>query len=244
MSKPTPLTRERAIAHENLHARLSALLKQLERVAARRPFEPVPAETLALASGLCREAKKLLGRAGRSVPVPQAGKAGKTGKAGAAPDHAGRDHAGLLALLGQALVELEGFEAAWSGHSATLGYAIWDVPGPALPVKRLLPRDIKPKKLEAQGEMTTPQMREKLVHIILTRFAAGYDEGYADAKAGKPPSATYAEINWDRLTERQQQARRRANPDLPETPIRYTNPPRELVPHGAVLRDPAERHKR
>lgn len=56
-----------------------------------------------------------------------------------------------MALLGQALVELEGFEAAWSGHSATLGYAIWDVPGPALPVKRLLPRDIKPKKLEPQG---------------------------------------------------------------------------------------------
>ncbi len=94
-------------------------------MAGRRPFEPVPAETLALASGLCREAIKLLGRAGRAVPVPQAG------KAGAAPDHAGRDHAGLLALLGQALVELEGFEAAWSGHSATLGYAIWDAPGPA-----------------------------------------------------------------------------------------------------------------
>lgn len=239
MSNPTPLTRERVAAHENLHARLSALLKQLERVAARRPFEPVPAETLALASGLCREAIKLLGRAGRAIPVPQAGKTGKTGTPGA-----GTDHAGLAALLGQALVELEGFEAAWSGHSATLGYAIWDVPGPALPVKRLLPRDIKPKKLEAQGEMTTPQLREKLTHIILTRFAAGYDEGYADAKAGKPPSARYAEDNWDRLTERQQQARRRANPDLPETPIRYSNPPRELVPHGAVLRDPAERNRR
>lgn len=233
MSNPTPLTRERVAAHENLHARLSVLLKQLERVAARRPFEPVPAETLALASGLCREAIKLLGRAGRAIPVPQAG------KAGASPDHAG-----LAALLGQALVELEGFEAAWSGHSATLGYAIWDVPGPALPVKRLLPRDIKPKKLEAQGEETTPQLREKLIHIILTRFAAGYDEGYAAAKEGKPPSARYAEDNWDRLTERQQQARRRANPERPETPIRYTNPPRELVPHGAVLRDPAERHRR
>jgi hypothetical protein len=242
MSKPTPLTRERVAAHENLHARLSVLLKQLERVAARRPFEPVPAETLALASGLCREAIKLLGRAGRAVPVPQAGQAGKAGKSGT--PGAGPDHAGLAALLGQALVELEGFEAAWSGHSATLGYAIWDVPGPALPVKRLLPRDIKPKKLEAQGEETTPQMREKLIHVILTRFAAGYDEGYAAAKEGKPPSATYAEINWDRLTERQQKARRRANRDLPETPIRYTNPPRELVPHGAVLRDPAERHRR
>jgi hypothetical protein len=87
-------------------------------------------------------------------------------------------------------------------------------------------------------------MRERLIHVILTRFAAGYDEGYAAAKEGKPPSTRYAEDNWDRLTERQQQARRRANPDLPETPFRYTNPPRELVPHGAVLSDPAERHKR
>ena len=233
MSNPTPLTRERVAAHENLHARLSALLKQLERVAVRRPAEPVPAETLQLGSALCREAKKLLGRAGRAVPVPQAGKAG-----------AGPDHAGLAALLGQALVELEGFEAAWSGHSDTLGYAVWDVPGPALPVKRLLPKNAKAKKLEPQGEMTTAEMRAKLTHIILTRYAAGYDEGYAAAKEGKPPSARYAEDNWDSLTERQQKARRRANPDLPETPIRYTNPPRELVPHGAVLSDPAERHRR
>lgn len=111
--------------------------------------------------------------------MPQGDRAGKTDKAGVGPDHAG-----LAALLGQALVELEGFEAAWSGHSDNLGYAVWDVPGPAPPVKRLLPKNAKAKKLEPQGEMTKAQMREKLTHIILTRYAACYDEGYAAAKAG------------------------------------------------------------
>lgn len=229
---PSPaLTPEIIAAHERLYPRLAALLKQVERVAARRPGAEVTEETGRLARELCREAARLLGRDGRGIglPKPVAG--------------APLDHGGLAIHLGQALAGLEQFEATHSGHSKQLGYAIWQVDGPPLPVTRLLPKGAGGRVTEPRAEKMSP-IRRELTRLILTRYSAGYDAGYRDATEGRPPSASYAERVWDGDREQEAGLAAAQRAGLPRPRVRYSNPPRALVPKGAVLTDPKERQNR
>lgn len=229
---PTPaLTPEIIAAHERLYPRLAALLKQVERVAARRPGVEVTEETGRLARELCREAARLLGRDGRGIglPKPVAG--------------APLDHGGLAIHLGQALAGLEQFEATHSGHSKQLGYAIWQVDGPPMPVTRLLPKGVGGKAIKTR-DPEADLHRRMVYKLIVGRYKAGYDQGFRDATDGKEPSAQYAEAVWDSLMEHEQGAKRSFAPGEPRPRVRYERPPREIVPEGAKLSDPKERHRR
>ncbi|MDB5538555.1 MAG: hypothetical protein JWQ89_282 [Devosia sp.] len=209
MPQPTtPLTRETILAHERLHPRIAALLKQVERVAARRPAQPVPEESLKLSRTLCREAAKLLGREGRGIGVP------------AGPAGPGLDHGGLAVALGQAIAALEAFEAEHSGQSKKLGHAIWQIDGPPMPVTRLLPKGHGGKEVKTRDPEAERNRRE-VYRLIMGRFKAGYDEGYQAAMDGKPPSARYAEDAWDRLMEREQGAEAARKAGEPKPRVRY-----------------------
>lgn len=227
---PSPLTPDLIAAHERLHPRLASLLKQVERTASRRPAQLVPAESVKLAQQLCREAAMVLGREGRGIRMPRS--------AAGAP----LDHASLAVHLGQALAGLELFETTHSGHSKQLGYAIWQIDGPPRPVTRLLPKG-HGGKLAKTSDPEAAQNRRKAYKLIVGRFKAGYDEGYRQAMAGKPPSASYAEGVWDSLMEHEQGARGPLAPGESRPRVRYERPPREIVPNGATLSDPKERRR-
>lgn len=181
---PTPtLTPEAVAAHERLYPRLAALMKQVERVASRRPGAPVPEESAKLSRELCREAARLLGRDGRGIGLPKP-------VAGAAP----LDHAGLAIHLGQAVAGLEAFEAA---HSAVVaGVPSWQLgTGESRPVARLWARAAstgqrqaapKPQAARSRYDETPAQMRSAVIKRIMERENQRYMQGYRDAKAGKP----------------------------------------------------------
>ncbi len=227
MPNPTPLTPALIAAHERLHSRLAALFKQVERVAARRPGQPVAGEIEKLARELCREAARLLGREGRSVAMGQA-----------KPGGGGLDHAGLAVALGQALSGLEAFEAEHSGHSEQLGYAIWRLEGVPIPVRRLLPEGQAGGKVEPRDPEAGMHMRA-VAKMIMVRFRDGYNNGYKDAMAGKPPSPATVERIWDGLMEIE--ARRKSEQTGQPMRIRRSNPPRHLLPKGATPSDPRSR---
>lgn len=179
---PTTLTPEIIATHERLYPRLAALLKQVERVAARRSRVPVPEETAKLSRELCREAARLLGKDGRGIGLPKS-------SAGAP-----LDHAGLAILLGQAVAGLEAFEAA---HSAVVaGVPSWQLGnGESRPVARLraraaatAQRQATPKQQVARSryDETPAQMRSAVIKRIMERENQRYMQGYRDAKAGKP----------------------------------------------------------
>ena len=239
MPKPTStLTPETILAHERLYPRLASLLKQVERVAGQRAAQPAPAESLKLAQQLCRETARLLGREGRGIGVPRgAAKGATSGEAG------GLDHAGLAVALGQALAGLEAFEAEHSGHSKKLDCAVWQIDGPPMPVTRLLPKGHGGKAIKTKDPEAALH-RRMVYKLIVGRFKAGYDEGYKAASEGQPPSARYAEGVWDSLMETEQGAKEMRGPGEPRPRVRYEHPPREIVPNGATLTDPKERHRR
>lgn len=187
MPKPTStLTRESILAHERLYPRVTALLKQVERVAARRPSQPVPDESLKLARELCREAAALLGKDGRGIEVPR----------GAAAE--GFDHAGLAVALGQALAGLEAFEAANSVYSAKYGAVCWMLPdGGMEPVSRLKPKERSKGPFGGKTEAERAQDKEmhaKVVRRIIRRENYAYFQGYRDAQQGKPPRTPLTEF--------------------------------------------------
>lgn len=183
MPQPTStLTRDTILAHERLHPRIAALLKQVERVAARRPTQPVPEESMKLSRELCREAARLLGRDGRGIGV-------------------GRgtlDHSGLAVMLGQALAGLEAFEAANSVYSAKHGAVCWMLPeGGMEPVSRLRPKERPKGPFGGKTEMERKQDKEmhaKVVQRIIRRENYAYFQGYRDAQQGKPPRTPLTEF--------------------------------------------------
>ncbi len=181
---PTTLTKTVIATHERLHPRLAALLKQVERVAGKRPGEPVPEETLKLSQTLIREAAKLLGREGRGISAP---------KGSSAAGKAALDHQNLAVALGQALAGLEAFEGT---HTVLAGgVRSWQLgDGTRQPVARLL------AKTSARGATTAPakpdfgfmgrtasEARQKLYSRMIERENLRYMQGYRDAKAGKDP---------------------------------------------------------
>ena len=178
---PTPLTPATARLHEALYPRVTALLKQVERAAAKHPEQPIPPATLGVARGLFGEARKVLGRA----VGPRAG----LGFA---------DLGGLSLGLGQLVARLEGFEAAHSGFSKKARCVVWHVAGPVLPVTRLKPPGVEAGPVAPDDARLSPA-RLQLTRLVMARYAAGYDQGYRDASAGYPPNGEYAERIWDEL---------------------------------------------
>jgi hypothetical protein len=215
--EPT-LTPAIALAHERLTPRVAALLKQVERSAARHPEHPVPEATRAVAKSLFGEARKILGREAMRI--------------------VGAATANLSALsvgLGQLVAMLEAFEAEHSGFSAKAKCVVWRLAGPPLPVTRLEPPGVEagPPADDMPESAKPGGAREQLVRLIMGRFAAGYDEGYRDAKEGRPPSSRYAEGAWEAMVKwcgGDEAARLR---DLDK---RYgtTKPPPHLMPIGAL----------
>lgn len=185
MPKPTStLTPETILAHERLYPRLASLLKQVERVAAQRPTQPVPAESVKLARELCQEAAQLLGKQGRGIVVPR-------GAAGVL------DHASLAVALGQAVAGLEAFEGEHAQLSARHQAICWTLPdGKRQPVARLLPRT-PPKGAtvwdEAEREFGKAE-HDIVIRRLIDRENAVYLIGYRDARAGKPPRKPLEEI--------------------------------------------------
>jgi len=227
----TTLTKTLIATHERLYPRLASLLKQVERVAGREPRMEVPAETARLSRDLVREAARLLGPDGRGLSVPQGASAG-----GSAP---ALDHARLAIALGQAVAGLEAFEAAHSGWSNDARCAVWRIDGPPQPVLRLLRPGSDANPVPSRNPESA-RLREKVYRLIMGRYAAGYDAGYRDATAGTPPRADYCERVWDAIANRMggDEAARRSGKQAGDI---YSNPPRQLVPEGAELSDPAER---
>jgi len=203
-----------ALAHERLTPRVAALLKQVERSAARHPQHPVPEAMGEVAKSLFVEARKILGREVMRF--------------------AGTASADLSALsigLGQLVAELEGFEAAHSGWSAKAKCTVWQVEGPVLPVTRLKPPGVEVGpvvKRRAEGD----RMRAQLEKLIAARYASGYDDGYRDANEGRPPSSRYGEMIWDKLVKA---AGNDEGARLRELKRRYgtSRPPPHLMPVGA-----------
>ena len=209
------LTAAAALAHERLYPRVTALLKQVER-SARHPNHPVPPATLGVARGLFGEARKILGREAARIAAT-----------------ATADLSALAVGLGQLVAALEAFEAANSGWSAKAKCTVWRLEGPPKPVQRLLPPGVE--AVPAQPGSGKPnKAREELIRLVMARFAAGYDQGYRDAKEGNPPSSRLAEGAGEKMVEEyggDEPARLR---DL-ERRYGTTKPPPHLMPIGAEL---------
>lgn len=154
MPKPTStLTPETILAHERLYPRLASLLKQVERVAAQRPMQPVPTESVKLARELCQEAAQLLGRQGRGIGVPRGA----------------LDHASLAVALGQALAGLEAFEGAHAQLSARHQAICWMLPdGKRQPVARHLP--LTPPKGANAWEEEEREFRKERYDALVRRL--------------------------------------------------------------------------
>lgn len=214
MPQPT-LTPAIALAHERLYPRVTALVKQVERSAARQPGHPVPPATLEVARTLFGEARKILGReAMRGIGV------------------ANGDLSALALGLSQLVAQLEGFEAEHSGFSAKAKCVVWRLEGPPMPVTRLKPAGVEagPKPV---NDRRAEETREQLMKLIAARFVAGYDEGYRDAQEGKPPSSRYAEIVWEALVKMAGGSDEAARLRLLKQRYGTTTPPSHLMPIGA-----------
>lgn len=171
------LTPEIIVAHERLYPRLASLLKQVERVAAQRPTQPVPTESVKLARELCQEAAQLLGKHGRGIAVPR-------GAPGAL------DHASLAVALGQAVAGLEAFEGEHAQLSARHQAICWTLPdGKRQPVARLLP--LTPPKgatiWDEEEREFTKERHAAVVRRLIHRENQTYLVGYRDGRAGRPP---------------------------------------------------------
>lgn len=148
-SNPTA-TRMLAARHEALWLKLTALHTQIATVATKRPQTPVSAHTITVAEDLLREALPFLVK-GDHLPM-------------AAPDHGG-----LLTQLGQALAEMDHWEASHSRWDDLQKAYLWQVRGPLpLPVRRLRPKLVGSANVETDPARATKMLdlRVKLAKRI------------------------------------------------------------------------------
>lgn len=118
--KPPPVTHKLAERHEALWLKLSALHKQIAPLAARKPETPIAEQTRIVAEALLADAW-VFGPGWDKLPM-------------AAPDHGG-----LLTQLGQALAEMENYEARQTGWHDDKKCFMWSIPNAPVPVRRLRP---------------------------------------------------------------------------------------------------------
>jgi len=157
------VTPEQAERHEALVTRLLRLLRQVESVAARRPDEPVSAALETIAADLLFEATQFCARKLRALPVP-------------APDYPG-----LAAQLGQALADLETFEARHTVWDAAQKAFVWRFTlSRARPIARLrqaVAPPVSPKDSRA--------LHERLQKLLDARAAEQFDKGFAAGRAAR-----------------------------------------------------------
>jgi hypothetical protein len=168
MAEPTvtPLQAER---HEALVVRLEAVLRELRPLAARHPDVAVDAPLRTLAETLLFEMRRALPRQDRE-PFPQVAET----------------FAALVVQLGQALAALEVFEVRHSLWSPPHQAYVWRLGrGRSQPVARLRPRLAQQAEAERRD---SDRMRREIVRRIEAKADAAYEQGYADAQNGKPPS--------------------------------------------------------
>lgn len=176
MPQLTTLTPAIALAHGRLYPRVTALLKQVERSAARHPEHPVPATTRAVANTLIAEARKILGR-----------------EALRGAGSAMADLSALAVALSQLVAMLEAFEAAHSSFSYELRALAWDVPKAPMPISRLKPRGLVKgfAPVNPQRQADGDKLRARIAQRIDEIASARYMSGYRDAKAGRPPQPPF-----------------------------------------------------
>jgi hypothetical protein len=96
-----------------------------------------------------------------------------------------KSFAGLAGALGQARARLAQFEAQHSVWDPGLNAHVWRGNRDAkLPVRRLRPQLTVVKTAAEQRH--SDHIRKELVRRIHAKFSSGYDEGYRDAREGKP----------------------------------------------------------
>jgi hypothetical protein len=164
----------RARLHEALVLKLEALLDELRPLAARHPEGAVGPALRATAEALLYEAARFRPRRRREV-FPAA-----------APT------LGALAVeLGQARAGLEAFELTHSAWSPKHKAFLWHVAGTPLPVARLRARaDIADR---AQGRAES-RLRRDLVRQVRVKIEDAYEQGYDDARQGRPQRTAEAGI--------------------------------------------------
>mgnify|MGYP000627929290 CR=1 FL=1 len=162
---PMPfVTTATADRHEELHLRLSALVRHVEAIAARRAAAEPDGETLRLAEDLLYAVRPFGGRRMRGLPA-------------AAPTYSG-----LAAQLGSALASLEAFELRHTVYSPALKCVVWRVEGnDRHVVARLRPTPATPPA-SVRSARELEATRSKVARLFRSRYEAGYD----DAIAGRP----------------------------------------------------------
>ena len=162
----TTITQTDAEAHEALVTRTVRLLRQAEAVSSRRPDEPVSPAVAALAADLLFEARRFAkGAAALPMPAPT--------------------HVGLAAQLGQALAQLEAFEALHTVWDARFKAFVWRLSrGRVQPVARLRQPVTPPS--ETRDSHT---LRDLLAKRMQAKFEEEYERGYAAGKAEREGAA-------------------------------------------------------
>jgi hypothetical protein len=168
-STPT-LTPVIAQAHERLYPRVIALLAQVEKLAARRPRDPVPEATLTVARELFGAARKILGRDAARI-------------AGTAT----ADLGALAVGLGQLRAGLEAFEAANSRFVPKLGRVGWNVAGEPLPVARLKPTGPQKAAPPNRDNGVEPGFRKQALQAHLRAREPPLPAGLS-GRAGRAPA--------------------------------------------------------
>lgn len=167
------LTPAIAQAHERLYPRVIALLAQVEKLAARRSRDLVPAATLTVARELFGAARRILGREAARI-------------AGTAT----ADLGALAVGLGQLRAGLEAFRGGEFPLRAEAGPRRLEGRGRAAAgcvcLKPTGPQKAAPPNRDNGVE---PGFRSKLYRRICERENLRYLQGYRDGQAGRPPIA-------------------------------------------------------
>ena len=165
MPKPPTITHSLAEQHEALFLRLTALHTDLVAIAGKRAGSQKVSDAIRVT------AESLLSDC---APFAMGGRL---------PVAAG-DAAGLLVQLGQALAQLDAFEAGHSFWHSGQKCRCWRVKQGLLPVQRLRP-ELPPEPKTYKGE----DMRGKLDVMIKRRWQAAYESGFRAGQAARlgPP---------------------------------------------------------
>jgi len=167
-------TQRRAELHEALHLRLSTLYRDVAAMAARRPGAKLVESVRIVAEGLLADCAPFTRQRGERLPV-------------AAPDYGG-----LLVQLGQALAQLDAYEARFAYWDRRRAARVWRIAGhEPLPIMRLKPQISYDGLKTAKGR----DMREQLARLIDARNDSIFEQGFAAGRAARvgPPAPSGAD---------------------------------------------------
>ena len=168
---------DRARRHEAVVVRLEALLREVRLLAARRPEGRVNAALRAAAEGLLQEMQMFIEQRRReALPV------------------AAHTLGALAVQLGQARAGLEAFELVHASWSARHKAFAWRTRSGPVPVGRL-----KPAVADEASDKVDRRRHNELLRQFEGRIERAYDEGFEDARTGRPHTGSMA---WKRRAHR------------------------------------------